>query len=189
MYEATSRKLSEFKSVADYTSSYQAAFDKVTSLLADSSSYTRNRIEAYFQATMLMNIGNNSLALISPIQKEWKTAKTTNLPETILQIVRHSEFMKGSAKDNVLQVTTLMTTPTGTQQTPILAEKAPKGFYTNPKCIEKRLTTHYADKGWVKQSELRKKYALGKMKTRASQKDLRLPQAQELLGETPELDS
>lgn len=147
--------------MADYTSSYQAAFDKVASLLADSSPYTRSSIEAYFQATMLMNIGSDYSALVSSIQKEWKTGETTNLSETILQIVRHSEFMKSSAKNNVLRVTTAMTTPTGTQQTPTLAGGALKGSCN----------------------------ALGKMKTRGSQKDLRSPQAQELPGETPELDS
>lgn len=67
MYEATLRKLLEFKSVAEYTSSYQAAFDKVALLLADSSPYTRNSTEAYFQATMLMSIGSEYSALISAI--------------------------------------------------------------------------------------------------------------------------
>lgn len=176
MYKATSRKLSEFKSVIDYTSSYQAVFDKVASFLADSSSYTRSSIKAYFQATMLMNIGSNYSALVSSIQKEWKTTETTNLPETILQIVRHSEFMKSSAKDNVLRVTTPMTTRTGTQQTPTLAGGAPKGSCTNLECIEKRLTIHYTDKCWVKHPELRRKYTFEKMKTHDSQKDLRSPQ-------------
>ncbi|MCJ1348960.1 hypothetical protein MMC31_007193, partial [Peltigera leucophlebia] len=83
----------------EYTSSYQAAFDKVASLLADSSLYTRNSTEAYFQATMLMNIGSEYSALVSAILKGWKTAETTNLPETILQITRHFEFMKGTAND------------------------------------------------------------------------------------------
>ena len=186
IYEATSRKLSEFKNVTEYTSSYQAAFDKVGSLLADSSPYTRNSTEAYFQATMLMNIGSEYSALVSSIQKEWKTAEATDLPETILQIIRHFEFMKGTTKDNILRVTT----PTGTQQTVSLAGGAPKGSCTNPECIEKGLTTHYTDKCWVKNPELRKKYALGKMRTRGLQRDLRAPPPQELPGnEIPELDS
>lgn len=42
MYEATSKKLSEFKSVKENKSSYKPAFDKVASLIADSSPYTRN---------------------------------------------------------------------------------------------------------------------------------------------------
>lgn len=41
IYEVTSRELAELKDVVEYTSSYQAAFDKVASLLADTSTYTR----------------------------------------------------------------------------------------------------------------------------------------------------
>lgn len=37
MYEATLKKLSEFKSVKENKSSYKPAFDKVASLIADSS--------------------------------------------------------------------------------------------------------------------------------------------------------
>lgn len=48
MYEATSKKLSEFKSVKENKSSYKPAFDKVASLIADSSPYTRNSTEASF---------------------------------------------------------------------------------------------------------------------------------------------
>lgn len=106
IYEATSCKLSDFKSVTKYTSSYQAAFDKIESLLADPFPYTRASTEAYLQATMLMNIGSEYFALVSSIQKEWKTAETANLPEAILQIIRHFEFMKGTTKDNILRVWT-----------------------------------------------------------------------------------
>lgn len=67
IYEATSRKL---KDVEEYTSSYQAAFDKVASLLADTSPYTRSSTEAYFQATMVMNIGSEYFTLVSTIHKE-----------------------------------------------------------------------------------------------------------------------
>ena len=67
IYEATSQKLLEFKTVMEYTSSYQAAFDKVGSLLVDFSLYIRNSIEVYFQATMLMNIGSKYSALVSSI--------------------------------------------------------------------------------------------------------------------------
>ena len=110
---------------------------------------------------MLMNIGSDYSALVSSIQKEWKTTKTTNLPETILQITRHFEFVKSSAKDNVLRVTA----PTGTQQTPTLAAGALKESCINPECVEKGLTTHYTDNCWVKHPELTKKFALGRMRT------------------------
>lgn len=67
MYEATFWKVSEFKSVADYTNIYQAVFDKIASLLTDFFFYKQNRIEAHFQATILMNIGKDYLDLISSI--------------------------------------------------------------------------------------------------------------------------
>ncbi len=186
IYEATSHKLSDFKNVTEYTSSYQAAFDKIGSLLADSSPYTRASTEAYLQATMLMNIGSEYSALVSSIQKEWKTAETTNLPETILQIIRHFEFMKETTKDNVLRVST----PSGAQRTSSNAGGAPKGSCTNPECIAKGLTTHYTEKCWIKNPELRKKFALGRMRTRGSQRDLQSPAPQELpADDPPELQS
>lgn len=134
---------------------------------------------------MPINIGSEYSALVSSIQKELKTAETTNLPETILQITRHFEFMKGTTKDNILRVTT----PTGTQRTSTLAGGVPTGSRTKPECIEKGLKTHYTDKCWIKNPELRKKYALGRMRTRGSQRDLRAPPPQELpANEAPELD-
>lgn len=57
IHDNTTKKLSDFKNVHKYTSHYQASFDKVISLLMETSSYTRKSTEMYFQATMLMNIG------------------------------------------------------------------------------------------------------------------------------------
>lgn len=166
IYEATTCKLSDFKNVIDYTGSYQATFNKITSLLADSSPYTRASTETYLQAIMLMNIGSKYPTLVSSIQKEWKTAETTNLAKTFLHITRHFEFMKGTTNDNVLQITT----QSAIQRTSAQAERAPKGSCTNPECVEKGLTTYYTEKYWFKNPELRKKFALGKMKTRNSQR-------------------
>lgn len=163
IYEATTKKLSDFKNVHKYTSHYQAAFDKVVGLLTDTSSYTRRSTEMYFQATMLINIGTDYSALVSAIQKDWKD-ETTNLAETVLQIIRHFEFMQGNEKThNVIQ--TSSSNPS--------IHRAPKGFCTNPECVEKRLTTHYTDRCWIKNPELRAKYALGRVRPRGSQKNLR----------------
>ncbi len=41
IYEATTEKLSDFKNVHEYTSHYQASFNKVVGLLTDTSFYTR----------------------------------------------------------------------------------------------------------------------------------------------------
>lgn len=93
IHDATTKKLSDFKDVHESTSSYQAAFDKVVGLLADTPHYTRQSTEMYFQATMLMNIGTEYSALVSTIQTNWKD-ETTNLAETVLQIIRHSSSSK-----------------------------------------------------------------------------------------------
>lgn len=71
IYDATNKKLSDFKSVHNYTSHYQAAFDKVVGLLTDTTSYIRKSTEIYSQATMLMNIGTEYSTLMSAIQKDW----------------------------------------------------------------------------------------------------------------------
>lgn len=179
IYEATTKKLSEFKDVHEYTSSYQAAFDKVVGLLTETSHYTRKSTEMYFQATMLMNIGSECSALVSAIQKDWKD-ETTNLAETVLQIIRHFEFMEGTEKDkSVLQTSTSRPTPA-----------APKGSCKNPECIEKGLTTHYTDRCWIKHPELRQKYALGRMRTRGSQRNLKAEESKDVKTEpTPERES
>lgn len=48
IYEATIKKLSDFKNVHKYTSHYQAAFDKIVSLLTKTSSYIQQSTEMYF---------------------------------------------------------------------------------------------------------------------------------------------
>ena len=177
MYEATTKKLSDFKNVHEYTSHYQAAFDKVVSLLTKTSSYTRQSTEMYFQATMLMNIGADYSALVSAIQKDWKD-ETTNLAEAVLQIIRHFEFMEGNEKaQNVMQTSM-----------PSI-HRAPKGSCTNLECVEKGLTTHYTDRCWIKHPELRAKYSLGRMRPRGSQRNLRGSAAQDKTEPTPEKDS
>ena len=160
IYEATTKKLSDFKNVHEYTSHYQASFDKVVSLLTDTSSYTLQSTEMYFQATMLMNIGTEYSALVSAIQKNRKD-ENTNLAEAVLQIIRHFEFMEGNEKAKVMQTST-----------PSI-HRAAKGSCTNPECVTKSLTTHYTDCCWIKNLELQVKYALGRIRPRGSQKNLR----------------
>lgn len=165
IYEAILRKLSEFKNVEKYTSSYQATFDKVANLLVETSLYTRSSTESYFQVTILMNIGSEYFTLVSAIQKEWKDAATTNLTKTILQIIRHFSFRKESNQDNVFCVI-IASGSSGLQH-------VPKRSYTNPECMQKRLTMHYTDQCWIKNPELQVKYQLNKMKTRGSQRNLK----------------
>lgn len=47
IHDTTTKKLTDFKDIQEYTSSYQVAFDKVVSLLTDTSHYTRKSIEIY----------------------------------------------------------------------------------------------------------------------------------------------
>ncbi len=106
IYEATNKKLSNFKNVHKYTSHYQTAFDKVVGFLTDTSSYTRQSSEMYFPATILMNIGTGYSAPVSAIQNDWED-KTTDLAEAVLQIIRHFKFMEGNEKaENVMQTST-----------------------------------------------------------------------------------
>lgn len=70
IYKAIVKKLLELKEVQKYTNSYQAAFDKVAGLLIETSFYTRSSIKAYFQVTMLINIGSKYSNLVSSIQKK-----------------------------------------------------------------------------------------------------------------------
>ena len=159
IYEATTKKLSDFKNVHEYTSHYQASFDNVVGILTDTSSYTRQSTKMYFQVTILMNIGTEYSALVSAIQKNWKD-ENPNLAEAVLQIIRHFEFMEGNEKAKVMQTST-----------PSI-HFAPKRSCINPECVEKSLTTHYIDRCWKKNPELRAQYALGRMHPRGSQKNL-----------------
>ncbi len=93
IYEASTKNLSDFKNVHEYTSHYHSSFEKIVALLTDTSSYTRPSTEMYFQATILINIGTEYSALVSAIAKDWKN-DNTNLAEAILQIIRHFEFME-----------------------------------------------------------------------------------------------
>lgn len=93
----------------------------------------------YFQATMLMNIGTAHSTIVSAIQKNWKD-KTTNMAKRILQITTYIEFKKGNEKAyNIIQIF----------RSTFLANRAPKGSITNPKCTEKKLRTYYTDYCWI----------------------------------------
>lgn len=156
IHHATTKKLSDFKDVHESTSSYQAAFDKVVGLLTDTPHYTWQSTEMYFQATMLINIGTEYSALVSAIQTDWKD-ETTNLAETVLQIIRHFEFIEGNKKNKVVFQTSTSRPPSA----------APKRSCKNPECVE---NTNCC---WVKHPELRQNYSLGRMRTRGSQRNLR----------------
>ncbi len=131
---------------------------------------------------MLMNIGPEYSGLVSAIQKDWKD-ETTNLAEAIVQIIRHFKFMEGTEKyKSVLQMS--QTSAPTSRPTPA----APKRSCKNPEYIKKGLTTHYTDRCWIKHPELRQKYALGRMQTRGSQRNLK-PKKETKTEPTPEMES
>lgn len=163
------RKLSEYKNVVDYTNSYQLTLDKVASLTKAGSHMHLETAEMMLQANMLRNLGSEYSALVSAIQTEWKE-ENTNLSDTILRVIRYEKFIKE-------------TTVGGdkSQDTKALAtgiHRAPKGTCTTPECVERGLTTHYNDRCWVKNPELRAKYALRQMRPRGSNRNLRKTNAQ-----------
>lgn len=83
---------------------------------------------------MLMNIGSEYLALVSAIQKDWKD-ETTNLAETVPQIIKHFEFIEGTEKGkSILRIS--ISRP---------ASVAPKRSCKNPEFIKKSLTTYYTN--------------------------------------------
>lgn len=53
LHNASAKKMSDFNDVVEYTSSYQAAFDKITSLLKEDSNLTINSAEMLLQGAML----------------------------------------------------------------------------------------------------------------------------------------
>lgn len=163
------RKLSEYKNVVDYTSSYQLTLDKVASLTKIGSHMHLETAEMMLQANMLRNLGSKYSAFVSAIQTEWKE-ENTNLSDTILRVIRYEKFIKE-------------TTVGGdkSQETKALStgiHRAPKGTCTTPECVERGLTTHYNDRCWVKNPELRAKYALWQMKPRGSNRNLKKANAQ-----------
>ncbi len=124
LHIAFAKKMSDFKDVVKYTSSYQAAFVKITSLLKEDSNLTIKSAEMLLQGAMLMNISEEYTSLISTIKTGW-TDTRTNLSNTILQIIRHSEIIKGHAKEKVLHMSGI--------------HRVPKRSCTNLECVEKAI--------------------------------------------------
>lgn len=79
-----------------------------------------------------MNIRIEYFILVLAIQKNWKD-ENINLVETILQIIRYSNFMKENKKAKVIQITI-----------PSIHQTL-KRFYTNKKYVKMDLTTSYID--------------------------------------------
>lgn len=70
MYKVSSKTIFNFQDVIEYTSSYQARFNKVVFFLSRTLPYFWASIEAYFRAAMLIKIGTDYLTPVSLIQND-----------------------------------------------------------------------------------------------------------------------
>ena len=61
------KKLSEFQNAVSYTSSYQATYDKVASLVKEGSRIHMDSVELLLQANMVRNLGPEYSGLVSSI--------------------------------------------------------------------------------------------------------------------------
>lgn len=173
------RKSEEFENIVNYTSSYQATYDKVASLVKEGSRISMQTIELLLQANMVRNLGPEYSGLVSSIQSEWKE-ETADLADTILKIVRYKEILRESNPKVLLT-----------------SQRAPKGSCTNPECVARNSTSHYPDRCWVKYPELRAKYSLRQMRPRGCNRNLKKTatqtepegRASQAADAPPELDS
>lgn len=78
---------------------YQIVFDKLFSLLNDDSWMSKRTIEMILQGSLLRHLGKDYSALVSAIEIAWKD-ETTDLADTILQVIKHAEINKGNDQDN-----------------------------------------------------------------------------------------
>ena len=122
---------------------------------------SRKTVEITLQGSLLRHLGKDYSALISAIETEWKE-ETTNLSDTILRVIRHAEINKGNAQD-LAESTKILSTG---------IQRAPKGTYTKPECVEKGVTSHYNNRCWIKNPELWAKYFIRQIKPRGSNQNL-----------------
>lgn len=87
------RKLSEYKNVVDYTSSYQLTLNKMASLTKIGLHIHLKTAKMILQANMLPNFGSEYSALVSAVQIEWKK-EITNLSDIILRVICYKKFIK-----------------------------------------------------------------------------------------------
>lgn len=82
---------------------------------------------------MLCHLGKDYVVLVLAIETNQKE-ETTNLADTILQVIRYVEINKGNNKDNV--------------DVKVLAanlHRAPKRTCTIKECVKRGVTTYYTD--------------------------------------------
>ena len=166
--EALNTKLSDCKDVVEYTSRYQIAFDKIFSLLNDDLWMSKKTVEMTLQDSFLRHLGKDYSALVSAIETIW-TDKTTDLQDTILQVIRHAKINN----ENNQEVAVNASSSTNALAVNIQQERAPRGTWTTQECIDRGSTAHIMERCWVPHPELRPKYLLRSKRTRGSNRNLK----------------
>ncbi len=91
-------KLWECKDVLEYTSRYQIAFDKITSMITENGWMSQKTVEMTLQGNLPRHLGIDYSAFVSAIETEWKE-ETTNFSDTILRVIWHAKINKENAQD------------------------------------------------------------------------------------------
>ena len=87
------------------------------------------------QKSLLRHLVKEYSALVSAIKTSW-TEESTNLAETILQIIYYAEIIKRNIEDSVENTKVLVTRTL----------QVPKRTCITQKCIDKEVTTHFPDR-------------------------------------------
>lgn len=82
---------------------------------------------------MFQHLGKDYAALVLAIKTAWKD-ETTNLANTIIQVIRHTKINKGNNKDS-----------TDVKVLAASIYQAPKEICTTKECVERGITTHYTN--------------------------------------------
>lgn len=98
--EACNIKFSDCKDVMDYTGCYQAAFDKIQSLITKGLWISKKTIQIALQRSLFRHLEKDYSVLVSAIETVWKN-KTTNLSDTILRVTRYTKINKGNKEDSI----------------------------------------------------------------------------------------
>ena len=170
LLEAIKIKLSDSKSMEEYTSAYREAYDDICNVTTEDSEMTTKAASMLLQGALLSNMGPEYAGIASTIESQWK-ARSTNLQSTILRLIKYEEIRKGSSEDKQTSQPTILLTSSNPPK-----PRAPKGTCTFPDCVKRGITSHFIENCYMKHPELRParpKYSLRQMKTKGSKTNLR----------------
>lgn len=167
--DTTKVQLSECTDIHDYCGKYQEAYDTTCSLIGGQCELTAKGAEMLLQAGLLTGMGDENSNVVSMMKLEWKEEET-DLASSILRLMRFSDIKKENAKPANKASSSVLLTASHSNPG---SHRAPPGTCTNQQCIDKGVTTHYAERCFLKYPELRAKYPLRGMRPRGSRTNLR----------------